>query len=224
LNSKRLTRNSRFLSLLLLLGLTVASGLVYGYASGRWGAPDSSLAAADVLAGFPEQFGPWRMHESEELSENVAQTLECAGYVFRTYVNDQTGDTVRMVVLLGPSGPTSIHDPEICYSGTGQKLLGVRERVAVETADGNRGEFWSVKFQSSDVDAALLHVYYGFSTGGRWQAVDNPRFRYATRPYLYKIQVAAYAPHDNQEETEDVCHRFLQDLIPAAAGHLVEAD
>ena len=219
-----MTHNMRFLPPLLLLILTLASGLLFGHASGRWGAPDSSLAAADQLAGLPEQFGPWRMDASEELGERVTRTLECAGYLFRTYVNDQTGDVVKMFVLVGPSGPTSVHDPEICYTVAGHTLLEDRKRVTVEAADRDRGEFWRVKLQSEGVDAAVLHVYYAFSTGSGWQAVDNPRLSYASRPYLYKIQLAAYAPLDDGEETEDVCHRFLQDLIPAAAGHLVEAN
>ena len=219
-----MTPNSRLLSVLLLLGLTVVSGLVQGYASSRWGPPDSSLAAADQLAGLPEQFGPWQMEKSEELGEQVTQMLDCVGYAYRTYVDQQTGDAVKMVVLLGPSGPTSVHDPEICYSGSGHTVLADRKRVTIDTEDGNRGEFWSVTLKSKDVGAALLHIYYGFSTGGSWQAVDNPRITYAARPYLYKIQVAADASPDNEEHPKDVCYRFLQDLIPAAAIHLVESD
>ena len=58
------------------------------------------------------------------------------------------------------------------------------------------------------MDAHLLRVYYGWSTGGKWQAAADPRYSFASFPYLYKIQLAGTVARA-EPDSADPCREFL---------------
>ena len=199
-------------------GLTLASGLIHGRMSNRW-VGDSKIAdtAVEKLGQLPDRFGDWQGQALEDLPENTVIILECMGHSIRTYVNQETGESVRVAIILGPAGPMSVHTPEICYSSRNQKVKQQRQRVAVPK-NGN-DEFWALTFQSTDVDARLLRVYYAWTTGHTWTAADDPRWGFAGNRYLYKIQLSGNV---SAESKNDPCRNFLREFIPAARLFLVE--
>jgi len=182
--------------------------------TGRWGMPREQLAAGSRLESMPAQFGTWRLQSSEQISDDVRNTLQCTGQLLRSYFNEKTGETVRVTVLLGPSGPISVHTPEICYSSQNHEIVEQRRRVPVHDSRGANHEFWAVGFQSKDLEARRLSVYYGWTTDGRWSAPKQPRFSFATSPHLYKIQLAAYPRAGAGSVTDGPCIPFLQDFVP----------
>lgn len=206
----------------LVTALTVLSGAIQGRLSNRWGPSRDTLAAATKLQGIPDQIGNWQLRSSEEIDADTAALLQCAGYVLREYWNEETGETVRVAVLLGPSGPISVHLPEICYSGAGYSVAGETQRVAVPTAQGSEEEFWAVNLRKNDFNADALRVYYAWSTGGPWSAPDDARFQFVGSPYLYKIQLASYLPPEADLETHDTCRNFLRDFATIARQHFVD--
>lgn len=210
------------LSIVLVVGLTLLSGIIHGRMSDRWGPPQDSLAAANKLAEIPDQFGGWKLQISEEISDSVVEMLECAGYINRTYVNQETGESVNVAILLGPPGPISVHTPEICYSSRDYAIVGEPQQVTVRSSQGSDDEFWAMTFQSRDLSADILRVYYAWSTGGGWSAAKAPRFTFAACPYLYKIQLAGHLPPGADAEASDPCRSFLQNFVPVATRYLVE--
>ena len=211
------------LGIVLVACLTIASGAIQGRMSNRWGAPPDMLAAGEKLEKFPNQFGNWQLQSSEELDEQTSAVLECAGYFVRDYFNQESGQTVKVAVLLGPSGPISVHTPEICFSGRDYQAQGERQHVPIQSADGKNDEFWAVTFRANNLEADMLTVYYGWSTGGNWMASDDPRFTFAASPFLYKIQLASYLPPGSDPEVQNRCRQFLSDFIPVARRYLVDS-
>lgn len=208
-------------ALALIAVLTVASGVMHGRMSNRWGKPADMEAAAKKLDGVPDQFGDWQLLTTGELHEVAAETLETAGSVTRAYVNEETGESVHLGLLLGPAGPISVHTPDVCYSSRDFTRLGQRERVTVELGDGTRETFWCVTFQTNDLSGSLLRVYYGWSGGDQWSAPDQPRLTYGGNPYLYKIDVTSRMPPGTDFSKVDPCREFLKYFVPASRNCLV---
>ena len=208
--------------IILVVVFTVLSGVIQGRMSNRWGPPRDVLAAAEKLDDIPSQIGIWRLTSSDEITQSTLTMLECTGYILRTYENQETGETVRVSVLLGPSGPMSVHTPEICYSSQDYTIHEQRRQVPI-AIDGSNESFWALTFQSNNLDADMLRVYYAWNPGDNWSAPEDPRFEFASHPFLYKIELASYLPPGTDVETDDPCRKFLQDLVPLAKPCLTKA-
>ena len=216
---------SKFLALpLLAILLTCSTGYIYGRLSQRWGTPVDLLAAADQLRTLPKSIGDWQMLEELPIAENVLQALECPGYANRRYVNQKTGDTVSIAIMIGPPGPIAVHTPEVCYSSRAYGIEDPRTEAAFPT-EANGGDpprtqsLWKVTFRDNRMAIDQLRVYYAWatgkngSTGGAWRAASRPRYEFAGEPVLYKLQLAGLLTSDASEKERDPCHQFLEDLF-----------
>ena len=208
--------------IVLAAGLTLASGLIHGRMSNRWGLPEDLLAIGEKLQGIPDSFpgtgGDWQLESSGELSDGEIEVLECAGHVVRTYVHRETGDKVNMALLVGPAMPISLHTAEICWDAMGHTILGERQRVKVLDSGGSDQEFWALTFQTNDIKRDEVRVYYGWSDGNRWSEQTERRLSLTRRRHLYKIEVVSRGT-----EADDSCQRFLRDFAPVAARYLAAA-
>ena len=216
-----MTRSKILLGVILVLALTFLSGMIHGRMSYRWGKTADMKLAATKLEQIPKSFGPWELRGSEELDPEVANVLECAGYIVRTYVDGETGDQVNMFVLLGPPGPTAAHTPDICYNSRAYKNVQEKEPWQLESGQQEH-VFWGETLESVDVTEGLLRVYHAWSAGTQWQAPENSRFAFGAEPYLYKVQLASPLLKLADAGTDtDPGRRFLKDFVPAAQPFLV---
>jgi hypothetical protein len=198
---------------------TVASGILHGRMRNRWGSSEAMQAAAASLQQIPTQFGHWRMAKSEDLDKATIDMLECEGQLVRCYTNEKTGASVTVLLILGPVGAISVHTPEICMSS--QAFRQVKKRLDVAIPDrGADDHVWGSVFKSTDLRGELEAVYYGWSCGGAWQAAKDPRFGFAGKPWLYKVQVASRVLGDNIAENDDAGKQFLRDFLPAIKQYL----
>ncbi len=212
-----------FLSgVVLVVAVTILSGVLHGRMRNRWGPSPDTLSAANKLAEMPSQFGDWRLQSSGELSETASNMLECAGYIVRNYENQATGNVVGLTLLLGPPGPISVHIPEVCFGTRNYKILGERKRAAVPREGGADDEFWTLNYKANNLRGDLLRVYYAWTTGDRWSAVNDPRFKFAGQPYLYKIQLSCRLQPGANVQSYDPCREFLEEFLPAAGKCLIE--
>lgn len=209
------------LGVVLALGLTLLSGLVHGRMSHRWGPPADMVAAGKRLEVIPRQVGPWRQESTETLADPVRDVLQCAGVIVRGYVNETTGERVKVALLLGPTGPMSVHTPDVCYSSSAYTL----DQPAVRRLWDRQGtpshSLWRTVFRSTDIEGTRLCVYHGWSDGGPWVAADNPRVSFADRPFLCKLQVAGALPNATGTDAIDAGQLFLDHFLPVAQEYLV---
>jgi hypothetical protein len=201
---------------LLLIAVTALGTVEHGRYSNRWNGADQVLTrAGEALALAPKEFGPWRMRSEEGFSARIRGILSYANAFNRVYVNEKTGQTVAMAMLVGPPGPTSTHVAELCYSTAGNKLI---DEATLMTIDLERGpqEFRRTRFQSINIEGRRLEVLYSWRQGENWTAPLVPRASFGGMPYLFKIQIAAnYEAEANETEGASVCRDFLTDLLPA---------
>lgn len=194
------------------LAAILAGGFVYGQFTHRWGGGANVDAAVQNLDNFPTAFGPWREQVSEPMEANVLETLQCSGYVNRVYINVDTGEEVRVAVIVGPAGPTAVHSPEICFSSRSYNVEEEPEKESIEGSSGTH-TFWRMKLRSRQPGGPRLIVYYAWTDAGLWSASDAPRFEFGGSPYLLKIQLAGAPKTVGKPAKDDLCFRFLRDLV-----------
>lgn len=224
-----------------LIGLvTLATGVVTGTIGNRWQRPHDLGAVAKSLEKITAtpQVGPWRLTETSRLSPQIVQLLHTSGDLSCKYVNDQTGDSVDLVVLVGETGPLSTHSPEVCYSSREYQVVSEPESQRVESAAGP-AELLSMTLSSEGLDGNLLRVWYAWHNGAQWLAPRNARIDLRAEPFLYKIQVATYLngleegrqPATRQSDDQagttaakqaEVCRTFLVDFMPLLNGALAQ--
>jgi hypothetical protein len=195
--------------------MTIATGLVHGRLTQRWGPVPDLQAAGRELANFPKTIGDWQLVDEKPLPPMVQETLSCAGYINRKYVNRESGETVDIAITVGPSGPISVHTPEICYSSRAYSIQDPRQRVTVSDRIGRIHSFWSLSFRSADSSADALRVYYAWcpEENGIWAASESPRFEFAGRRKLFKLQMSSVVSSMAEDQTKDPCQEFLTALL-----------
>jgi hypothetical protein len=203
------------------LGITILGGWFYGVATDQ-DVGKMQEAAAEVVK-IPKVIGDWEMQSEEELHEIPLSQLQLEGYIQRTYVNRTNGDAVSMILMVGPTGPLSVHTPDVCYKS---QDMNITEEAQVRDLRSDDGEapstadrFWQITFEEKDLANDTLEVWYAWSTGKEWLAATNPRFTLSGTSFLYKIQVSGFPMPDSDGEDEEKakdepCRDFLRAFVP----------
>jgi hypothetical protein len=195
------------------LGITLATGFVHGRLTQRWWPVPDLQRAAQALEALPRQIGDWQLASEGSMPASVVETLRCVGYVNRNYVNRQSGRTIAIAIIVGPPGPTAVHTPEICYSSRDYAIHEGRKKMSLSDKEGKSHSFWSVGFRSNNPSLDRLHVYYAWRSADVWTASESPRFEFAGRPLLYKLQTSTSVPAQAIDTTQDSCQEFLSVLL-----------
>ncbi|PHR95882.1 MAG: hypothetical protein COA78_29435 [Blastopirellula sp.] len=211
-------------SFLVVVSLTILSGVVYERTSRYDETSQRANEAAQKLNELPEIIGAWRLDTQKPLDETAERILQCNGYLNNTYVNDTTGQFVHVAVLLGPTGPISVHTPEICYSSRDYDISEDRNAISISEKENGGHTLWSLDLLKKDLQASKLRVYYAWSFGEKWEATEEPRYYYAGKPFLYKIQLACSVPAVESEDEIDAGQEFLKQFLPALQKQLVIAE
>jgi hypothetical protein len=206
------------------LALVAATGYLHGSRTNRWGLHADVNAAGQRLLRFPEEIGPWQTFEEAELPEAVQEILQCTGWINRSYRHRVTGDLVNVALIVGPSGPMSVHVPEICYSSVDFQQDGDREEIRLEGGAGQSQRFWKLNMQSKSELGGTLRVYYGWTTGRVWEATEMPRVTFVGKDLLYKIQLASPVLLGAEGSERDSGKEFLVDFLGAWETHMRNAE
>lgn len=217
MNKSRIPLGVIVVTLLLIL----ASGLLHGNMTSRWGQSTDVAAAADALKSIPQSIGPWEQSGTCELTEAERTILHCSSYVSRLYRNRESGAYIRLTLLMGPPDRMAAHTPEICYSTREFQLREPRQRVILQTsASSEENAFWRVTFNATSLEGGILWVYYAWGIGGHWRAPDDARFAFPGQRYLFKLQVSTQTPSLFGNASPDACQDFLSYFVPATTAVL----
>ena len=207
-NSGKLTVMPRGLPIVVVVALLAVAGVVEGIRTNRWGDSEDVQAAASKLAGVPREVGTWTSTENQ-IDEKVLRVARASGHVARNYTNTKTGDSLSVLLLCGPTGDIAAHTPDICYAGSGYKMLG-RESKQALAAD----TYWSARFEKPE---ATLQVCWAWCTDGNWTAADDARTEFALRPVLFKFYVSRNLPpadRTGRPTANDPIREFLTVFLP----------
>jgi hypothetical protein len=218
----------RLLPPIVALAAILASGVVHGLWSGRFGPPADLEAAAARLKNVPLVIGDWSGTE-QTMNASQLKAAEAVGYISRHYEKVGTGASpeervaLDVTVLCGPTGPMAVHPPTVCFTATGLKQTTSTERMqVVETGTARRHELFDTLFGKDTAGESLrLRTLWSWTGTGLWQAPDSPRFTFAPQPYLYKIYVTRrlepFAEGDvapDGESEHDPREEFLEQFLP----------
>jgi hypothetical protein len=204
---------SSWLAGAIAVGLIVMGGALYGSYSHRWGPPTDLVAMGQAVQEMPERLGNWSMIDEAPMEKSALEMLECAGYVNRRYQHGSSGKIVNLAIIVGPPGPMAVHTPEICFSSRAYEQQSPRERKDLQSPQSEAHSFWCLDFDTKNVLANKLRVYYAWSRGRQWLASERPRYEFAAAPVLYKLQLAADVPPGGMAGDADSGQEFLQALI-----------
>lgn len=207
-----------------VLGITVLTSLFHGHLTRRWSDNSEMDGAARSLVSIADNVGDWHIAENHVIEEEVAELLQCAGYIRRTYVHSHRGDRVEVAVVAGPTGPLSFHRPEICYSSDNFEIQQKPERIIVEARDGRADKLWGMTFYTRDFGAGMLRVLYGWGDGLTWQSPANPRIELRREPYLIKLQISSSLPAGTDTSLYDSAAEFAAEFLPALRQSLSGRD
>ena len=193
--------------------LVVASGLIHGFWTGRWGSSSADpLAAAARLDDVAQTIGSWEGADMEVDAEQLA-VAQVVGHLSRRYIDRETGTALSVLIVCGRPGPIAVHPPDICYRGAGYELVNAPAKYVVNSPAGTQSaEFWMAR--SVKTDSAVpsqLEVFRSWSASGVWKA-DNPRLRFAGFPALYKLYVVRDVTSD-QSLDSNATVSFIQTLL-----------
>jgi hypothetical protein len=205
----------RILPVLTAVILLVASGVVHGLRTDRWGSAADVQAAAARLEAVRPKLGDW---ESEPVKVDTPQleAAEVVGYLSRRYKHRFKGSEVIVLVVCGRAGPISVHPPEICYQGAGYGLVEARQKYQVPGDDVTpAADLWTADFTRQGPDPDPLRVFWAWSTDGQWTAPEDPRFTFAASGVLYKLYLVRRLNKSLKEPLkEDPSLDLLQVLLP----------
>lgn len=208
------------LAFVALLVITGISGAVAGIAGNRWGVPVDLAAAGERIGDFPDEIGDWQVERAAEFEGPVREVLQCSGSTTRSYRHRQTGDIVNVALQVGPPGPTAVHTPDVCFASQAYAPQGRPKPMRLDRSRDASDTFWEQTFQAKNLDGEMLNVAYAWSDGEEWIAAERPRFEFAGRSLLYKLQVVAHSgAGEGKEEARRRLRQFLETLLP-----LLDAD
>jgi hypothetical protein len=187
----------------------VASGVLHGYWTDRWGTPADPAAAAARFENIPANLGEWEMQEFEGKTGTFDPKL--AGSLERQYVNRRTGQKVAIMLVCGSFGPVAIHNPETCYGASGY-VVGGKARVP---APGSNGEFWTADaVRTSASEEKKFRIYWAWNAGTGWTPPEDARRTFARAPVLHKLYVIRELSTLDENSRADPCLDFMQALLP----------
>lgn len=223
-------------NILIAAGLIVliGGGFAQGLMSHRW-LPNAAVQnAALALNNIPTEIGNWTS-EDVALIDADQKIGGIAGYVQRNYRDRTTGTEVSLLLVVGESGPISVHPPTACFSGRGYNVVRQPGVLAIARSNDqspaaaitNSGTSKNHIFNQADFansaidDVSLIRVCWAWSTNGHWEAPANPRLQFASRPYLYKLYVSErWIPNGDVNQDTGAAQQFLMTALPLLSDRL----
>ena len=191
----------------------------------------NSTMFAELMEDIPEEFGNaedsgvWKRTESSELPDYAIDQLQVSDAEHWVYVNEKTGDQVRVSFLIGPTGRLAVHTPDVCMVGGGYQIKNSAVREEFPKGDQKSGDadtFWRASLVNGIAPDYQFVVYYALGTGKQWWAKENPRFELANFPFILKLQVETITTTD--PERFNAAREFLKAILPEIAQVYAETD
>lgn len=211
-----------YFGVLLIVAILIAITVYSGKRTGRFGEIGGLDIAKQRVRSLPMSIGDWVAAKDDILDKADVATLNIAErYVFRTYENKLTGDTVHFILMVGPTGHLVVHTPETCFGGENyvkDESVKVVSFPVADREEGSPGEdrLWKITFQHRTSNRSAVLFYYGIKTddGDFWRASEYPRTEFQKYPFVYKMQIQALGTVTQEEGETDAVALFLRDALP----------
>jgi hypothetical protein len=187
-------------------------GLLHGLYTDRWQTSQVLAEFVAKLHEIPVEAGGWEGTDIE-MDKGQFERGHIVGHISRRYRN-HAGEEVSVLIVCGPSGPVAVHPPDICYRAIGYEPAGPPKPTSIDLPDAE-ATFWVGTFHKGiGPDLERLRIYWGWNSGGTWEAPDNARRAYAGKPALYKLYVIERLPRGADAVKGGAASHFLKEFLP----------
>jgi hypothetical protein len=206
--------------------ILIATSVVHGFWTDRWGNDVNLVKAAEQLQTLPMEIGEWK---GETLESKSGPAPGVIGSIQRTYHNRRSGATVTIALVNGRPGPVATHTPEACYGASGYN---VERKGKIEMqSEGITSHFWKANAtRRRATDETHLRIVWGWHSARAedgWMASIDARseFPRAKNALLNKLYVIRELQPGESEANDkaDPCVAFLTDFLPVMQQQLFTA-
>lgn len=188
---------------------------VQGVWTERWGAKDvvAELKRDSELlaAGFPREFGPWRMVAETAADPEQLKAAGAVGHISREYENIDTGVHIGVFVVCATPRDASGHTPDRCYPSAGFEIAEQEHREVIPLDDGTKAEVFAGCFKKP---GETLRILWTYAATGKWMAPQIARIELANYPAVYKLYAIVNETGMSRGDGTRVGLQFISDLIP----------
>lgn len=177
------------------------------------------------MADLPRNLGRWKAQGKDQ--ELDPETLEIAGasdYVSRSYVDEQTGVVLSLIVVFGPAERVVGHIPEVCYPAVGYSPASTPTDLTI-TFDSGSARFRAMAFaKGQGLTGDRQEVYYSFRHAGHWSPTTaETRKRYRLEPATFKVQVQRRVGEAEGRGLNNPIESLLSVLVPELEHRIAAA-
>jgi hypothetical protein len=187
---------------IVMTALIAGAALVHGAVTQRWSVFAPDPAQTDRLHALEIRFQDWQ----PAVVPTEMPTNERSTATARSYQSVSTGQTGVVTIISGIPGSVSTHTPDVCYVGSGYRILRGPNKETITLPGGGAAIVYTADFEKRTATRSdRVRVRWAWSTDGTWIAPDNPRWQFARQlnsvPVLYKLYVATPLPETDGEES-----------------------
>jgi len=188
--------------------LIVGAGLIDGAWTNRWRPAPELAALAKRFDSVPMAIGDWQ-GMAFELTSKEREMAGAVACLARKYSNPARGVTVSVLLLGGLPGDISNHTPDICYPGAGY-TLSASSRFDYRFGSGEKSAgFRTALAARGGVSPSVLRILWGWNASKCWTAPEEPRWSFASEPWLCKLYVVRETAGSAVKPEDDPCADFL---------------
>jgi len=194
--------------------LMIAGALVNGAVTRRWDFAGTNPEVTNRLHTLAVRFDDWQAKEADTDMPKSERAIATA----RRYMSPRTGHSAAVTLFSGVPGAVATHTPDVCYPGSGYRLVRGPLKETTTLAGGETVEFYIADFEKkkeAHVDRA--RVRWAWATKNRWIAPDNPRWQFArdltAAPEVYKLYIVTTTPEgdgDTKPEDDGITNAFVR--------------
>jgi hypothetical protein len=190
------------LTFLSVLALVVCGALVNGAVTQRWDVFTADAALTERLHALELRHEDWQPTiVPTEMPVNERSTATSRRYA------TPGGRVASVSFISGIPGSVATHTPDVCYPGSGYKVLRAMRKEPFTLPDGRSSVCYVADFEKkTQTKVDRVRVRWAWTTDGAWTAPDKPRWQFASSlraPVLYKVYVATPLPDAEADDAQE---------------------
>ena len=175
----------------LALVFLAVGAVVHGATTRRWQAVSPDAGRFEALHRHAVELGDFQATQVPDdmpLKEKSVATN-------RRYFSPGRNSSVVVSVITGAPGSVATHTPDVCYPGSGYKVVKSPVRETMDVPGLGPVAYYVAEFEKKTATTTdRQRVRWAWANQGRWEAPDAPRFAYLRVADLAKLYIVTAVP------------------------------
>jgi hypothetical protein len=184
--------------------LVAVGAVVHGAATHRWSALTADTARSEAAHAHAVNFADY----SCVIAPSELPVKENSRVTCRQYTSPAGRQPVTVSITSGPAGAVSTHTPDVCYPGSGYKMVKAPRKETIDLPGGGTASYLVAEFEKKTATTFDRHrIRWSWTADGGWEVPDHPRFAYLrvaffNAPELYKLYVVTSVMPEDADRTD----------------------